>query len=80
MSTPPRLLARRWVMRAPDPTCIATLRAEGQSGATPLTPLLASVAGESRDRYPRESRSLPIALSPNRITFAVALSRYAPGD
>src|SRR5215208_5335034 len=41
MSTSPRLPARRWVMRAPDPTSIAILRAEGQSGAIPLTPLLA---------------------------------------
>lgn len=40
MSASPRLLARRWVMRAPEPTCIAALCAEGQLGATSLTPLL----------------------------------------
>ena len=41
MSNPARPLTRRWVMRSPDPARVAALCAEGQSGAGPLTPLLA---------------------------------------
>lgn len=41
MSNSTRPLVRRWVMRSPDPTCVAALCAERQSGANPLTPLLA---------------------------------------
>jgi single-stranded-DNA-specific exonuclease len=41
MTTSPRLMARRWVMRTPDPALLAALRTEGQSGPNSITPLLA---------------------------------------